>query len=137
MRERCTVPAHSCGARSRAEGRSADPPRAVLAPQLQAPYVRSCTHRATNRTRTMSDSRPGTGRGIALPTLLCSLICGGAVAVLALAGLLAVDGAAATPAPAATVLPPAAVVIRVPPAPAVTAAPTATEWAATVPAIAH
>jgi hypothetical protein len=80
----------------------------------------------------MSDST-GRSRGIALPTLLCSLICGGAVAVLALTGLLAVDGAAATPAPAATVLPPAAVVVRVPPAPRVTPAPTAQEWAATLP----
>ncbi len=85
----------------------------------------------------MSDSRLRPGRGIALPTLLCSLICGGAVAVLALTGLLALDGAAAAPAPAATVLPPAAVVVRVPPAPAVTAAPTAAEWAATVPPLAH
>ena len=85
----------------------------------------------------MRDSRPRAGRGIALPTLLCSLICGGAVAVLALTGLLALDGAAAAPAPAATVLPPAAVVVRVPPAPAVTAAPTGAEWAATVPPLAH
>jgi hypothetical protein len=85
----------------------------------------------------MSDSRPGPGRGIALPTLLCSLICGGAVAVLALAGLLAVDGAAATPAPAATVLPPAAVVVRVPPAPTVTPAPTAQEWTVTLASARH
>jgi hypothetical protein len=85
----------------------------------------------------MPDSRPGRSRGIALPTLLCSLICGGAVAVLALTGLLAVDGAAAAPAPAPTVLPPAAVVVRVPPAPAVTAAPTAPEWIATLPPAAH
>jgi hypothetical protein len=81
----------------------------------------------------MSDSRPGPIRGIALPTLLCSLICGGAVAVMALTGLLAVHGAAATPAPAATVLPPAAVVVRVPPTPTVTPAPTAREWIATLP----
>jgi hypothetical protein len=78
----------------------------------------------------MRDSRPGRSRGIALPTLLCSLICGGAVAVMALTGLLAVDGATAAPAPAPTVLPPAAVVVRLPPAPAVTPAPTAPEWRA-------
>ena len=81
----------------------------------------------------MSDSRPGRSRGIALPTLLCSLICGGAVTVLAMAGLLNLDGAAAAPAPAPRVLPPAEVVVRVPPAPAVTAAPTAPEWSATLP----
>jgi hypothetical protein len=81
----------------------------------------------------MRESRPGRSRGIALPTLLCSLIGGGAVAVLALTGLLAFDGAAASPAPAPRVLPPAAVVVRVPPAPTVTAAPTGQEWTATLP----
>jgi hypothetical protein len=81
----------------------------------------------------MPDSRPGRSRGIALPTLLCSLICGGGVAVMALTGMLAVDGATAAPTPAPTVLPPAAVVVRLPPAPAVTAAPTAPEWTAKLP----
>ena len=81
----------------------------------------------------MRDSRPGRSRGIALPTLLCSLIGAGVVAVLALTGLLALDGAAAAPAPAPTVLPPAAVAVRVPPAPAMTPAPTAREWTATLP----
>ena len=85
----------------------------------------------------MRDSRPGRSRGIALPTVLCSLICGGAVAVLAVTGLLGLDGAAAAPAPAPAVLPPAEVVVRVPPAPAVTAAPTAPEWTATLPPAGH
>jgi hypothetical protein len=85
----------------------------------------------------MPESRPGRSRGIALPTLLCSLIGGGAVAVLALTGLPALDGAAAAPVPAPTVLPPAAVVVRVPPAPAVTAAPTAPEWTTTAPPTRH
>jgi hypothetical protein len=80
----------------------------------------------------MRDSRPGRSRGIALPTLLCSLICGGAVAVMAMTGMLAVGGASSTPVPAPTVLPPAAVAVRLPPAPAVTAAPTAREWTASV-----
>lgn len=81
----------------------------------------------------MRDSRPGRGRGIALPTLLCSLVAGGVVAVLAVTGLLSLDNAAAAPAPAPTVLPPAAVAVRIPPAPEVTAAPTAQEWTATLP----
>jgi hypothetical protein len=85
----------------------------------------------------MRDSRPGRSRGIALPTLLCSLIGAGVVAVLALTGLLALDGAAAAPAPATGVLPPAEVVLRVPAVPIpggpVTAAPTAPEWTATLP----
>ena len=81
----------------------------------------------------MRDSRPGRSRGIALPTVLCSLVCGGAMAVLAVTGLLPTDGAAATPAPAPTVLPPAAVAVRVPPAPTVTAAPTAQEWTTMLP----
>ena len=85
----------------------------------------------------MPNSRPRGPRGIALPTLLCSLVCGGAVAVMALTGLLALDGAAAAPAPAAGVLPPAEVVLRVPAVPIpgapVTAAPTAPEWTATLP----
>ncbi len=72
-------------------------------------------------------------RGIALPTVLCSLVCGGAVAVMALIGLLALDGASAAPVPVPTVVPPAAVVVRTPPPPAVTAAPTAPEWTATLP----
>ncbi len=81
----------------------------------------------------MRDSRPRGPRGIALPTVLCSLVCGGAVAVMALTGLLALDGAAAAPAPAPAVLPPAAVVVRAPAAAPVTAAPTAPEWTATLP----
>jgi hypothetical protein len=85
----------------------------------------------------MRDSRPGRSRGTALPTLLCSLIGGGAVAVLALAGLLNLDGAAAAPVSAPAVLPPAEVVVRIPPAPAVTPAPTAPEWTATLPPARH
>ena len=81
----------------------------------------------------MPDSRPGRSRGIALPTLLCSLIAGGAVALLALTGLLGLEGAAAAPVTAPAVLPPAEVVVRAPAEPAVTAAPTAPEWTATLP----
>jgi hypothetical protein len=85
----------------------------------------------------MRDSRPGRSRGIALPTLLCSLVCGAAVAVLALTGLLNLEGAAAAPVAAPSVIPPAEVVVRLPPAPAVTPAPTAPEWTATLPAARH
>jgi|tagenome__1003787_1003787.scaffolds.fasta_scaffold17609361_1 hypothetical protein len=85
----------------------------------------------------MRNSRSRAPGGIALPTLLCSLVCGGAVAVMALTGLLALDAAAAAPAPAPGVLPPAEVVVRMPSAPVtaakVTAAPTAPEWTATLP----
>jgi hypothetical protein len=72
-------------------------------------------------------------RGVVLPTLACSLACGGAVAVLALAGARELR----TPATAAPVLPavppaaippPASVVVRTPPAPVITDAPTATVW---------
>jgi ABC-type transport system involved in cytochrome bd biosynthesis fused ATPase/permease subunit len=77
--------------------------------------------------------RSSRARGIALPTLLCSLVGGAAVAVMALSGLLAVHGAAAAPAPAPAVLPPAEVVVRAPAEVRVTAAPTAPEWTATLP----
>ena len=72
-------------------------------------------------------------RGITLPTLLCSLVGGAAVAVMALTGVLALDRAAAAPVPAPAVLPPAEVVVRAPAAAQVTAAPTAPEWTATLP----
>jgi hypothetical protein len=72
-------------------------------------------------------------RGIALPTVLCSLVGGGAVAVMAVTGLLALDGAAAAPLPAAAVPPPAAVEVRLAAEPSVTVAPTAQDWAVTLP----
>ena len=80
----------------------------------------------------MPHPHPGRPRGIALPTLLCSLVGAGAVAVMALTGLLALDGAAAAPVPAAGVLPPAEVVVRAQPQAGVTPAPTAPEWTATL-----
>jgi hypothetical protein len=76
---------------------------------------------------------PRVSRGIALPTVLCSLVCGGAVAAMAVTGLLAIDGAEAAPVARPAVRPPAAVVVPAAVAPAVTAAPTAPEWTVTLP----
>ena len=81
----------------------------------------------------MRHPHPRGVRGIALPTVLCSLVGAGAVAAMALTGLLALDGASAARVPAPTVVPPAAVVVRTPVPPAVTAAPTAPEWTVTLP----
>jgi hypothetical protein len=69
-------------------------------------------------------------RGVVLPTLACSLACGGAVAALAATGVRELN-TPATAAPAASaprgaaVAPPAPVVVRTPPAPAITDAPIA------------
>ena len=79
-------------------------------------------------------------RGVVLPTLACSLACGGAVAALAVTGVRELD-TPATAAPTASgreaasvrVVPPAAVVVRTPPAPAITDAPTATVWVTRLP----
>ena len=81
----------------------------------------------------MRNSRPRGARGIALPTLLCSLVGGWAVATMALTGLLALDSAAAAPAPSPAVLPPAEIVVRAPAEAQVTPAPTAPEWSVTLP----
>jgi hypothetical protein len=76
-------------------------------------------------------------RGVVLPTLACSLVCGGAVAVLAATGVRALDTpATAAPArgPAAAVAsPPRPVVVRPSPAPSITPAPTATVWVVHLP----
>jgi hypothetical protein len=90
---------------------------------------------------TMRNAISGGVRRVVLPTLACSLVCGGAVAVLAATGVRALD----TPATAAPVRaaagaaggmtdgdtalpPPGAVVVRTPPTPTITTAPTATVW---------
>jgi hypothetical protein len=76
-------------------------------------------------------------RGVALPTALCSLACGGTVLMMALAAVLGVQGPAARPAPAPAVLSPARVVAApVPAPPPVTDAPTATDWLVQLPAAA-
>jgi hypothetical protein len=71
-------------------------------------------------------------RGVLLPTLACSLACGGAVVALAVTGVRELGASAAASAPPAAgrsaVPPPAAVVVRTPPAPMITDAPTATVW---------
>ncbi len=72
-------------------------------------------------------------RGVVLPTLACSLVCGGAVAVLAATGVRALDTPATAapgrvPEAVAAASPPQPVVVRTPPAPLITPAPTATVW---------
>jgi hypothetical protein len=74
-------------------------------------------------------------RGVALPTVRCSLACGGSMLAMALAGILGPSGPAAYPAPAPAVLSPARVTpAPVPAPPPVTDAPTATEWVVRLPA---
>jgi hypothetical protein len=73
-------------------------------------------------------------RSVLVPTLACSLVCGGAVVAFAVAGTRALTAPSATAtgeaaAGASTPLaPPAVVVVRVPAPPPVTVAPTAPEW---------
>jgi hypothetical protein len=73
---------------------------------------------------------PAGVRAVVVPTLACSLVCGGAVAALAAVGVRALSGSTAAPTaePASPLRPPAAVVVRTPPPPPVTQAPTATVW---------
>ena len=86
----------------------------------------------------MADGDTGGVRGIALPTVLCSLVCGGSVLVMALAGVLGLQGASAAPVPAPAVLSPARVTpAPVPAPPPVTDAPTATDWVVQLPASAR
>ena len=69
-------------------------------------------------------------RALVVPTLACSLVCGGAVAALAGIGVRALGSTSAAPAaqPGPLPRPPAVVVVRTPPPPPVTAAPTAAVW---------
>jgi hypothetical protein len=69
-------------------------------------------------------------RALVVPTLACSLVCGGAVAALAAVGVRTLAGASAAPAarPEPIAGPPAVVVVRTPPPPPVTQAPTAAVW---------
>jgi hypothetical protein len=69
-------------------------------------------------------------RALVVPTLACSLVCGGAVAALAAVGVRALAGTSAAPAaqPGPIPPPPVAVVVRTPPPPPVTQAPTAPVW---------
>jgi hypothetical protein len=81
----------------------------------------------------------GAVRGVVLPTVACSLVCGGAVLLLAVTGVQGLDSPAAAapgrPASRPAMLPPpAAVVVRTPPEPAITQAPTATVWVVRLPA---
>jgi hypothetical protein len=74
-------------------------------------------------------------RGVALPTVLCSLMCGGSLLVMSLAGVLGLQAPAPRPAPAPAVLSPARVApVPVPAPPPVTDAPTAREWVVQLPA---
>ncbi len=83
----------------------------------------------------MADRGTDGVRGVALPTALCSLVCGGSVLMIALAGVLGLQAPAARPAPPAAVLSPAPVAAApVPPPPPVTDAPTATDWVVQLPA---
>jgi hypothetical protein len=77
---------------------------------------------------------PAGVRAVVVPTLACSLVCGGAVAALGILGVRAGAGATAGPVagPAAPALrPPATVVVRTPPPPPVTVAPTGKVWVVT------
>jgi hypothetical protein len=84
----------------------------------------------------------GAVRGVILPTLVCSLACGGAVAALAVTGVrelhtpaTAVPAGPAGPAVNRIVVPPPpAVVVRTPPVPAISDAPTASVWVVSLPA---
>ena len=84
----------------------------------------------------MSNRRPEGVRGVALPTLACSLVCGASVVVMALAAVVGLEGSRAHAAPAPTLLPPARVVVAPAPAPpAPTDAPTATDWVVQLPTV--
>ena len=81
---------------------------------------------------------PAGVRAVVVPTLACSLVCGGAVAALGILGVRAAAGATGGPVagpvagPAAPALsPPATVVVRTPPPPPVTVAPTGKVWVVT------
>jgi hypothetical protein len=69
-------------------------------------------------------------RALVVPTLACSIVCGGAVAALAAVGVRALTATSAAPAaqPGPLPPPPAPVVVRTPPPPPVTQAPTAPVW---------
>lgn len=77
-------------------------------------------------------------RGVVLPTAACSVICGGAVLLLAVTGVRGLEApAAAAPGRATSSqvpVPPAAVAVPAPPEPAITQAPTATVWVVHLPA---
>lgn len=81
----------------------------------------------------MPNPRTADVRSVALPALACSVVCGGAIAVLAVTGVRAL--AAPVPEAAASVelLPPAAVAVHLPVDPAPTPAPTAREFRVALP----
>jgi hypothetical protein len=82
----------------------------------------------------MSNRRTDGVRGVALPTLACSLVCGASVVVMALAAVVGLEGSRAHAAPVPALLPPARVAVAPPPAPLVpTDAPTATDWVVQLP----
>jgi hypothetical protein len=73
----------------------------------------------------MSDRGTDGVRGVVLPTLLCSLVCGGCVLAMALVAVLALGGPPVRPVTAPAVPAPAPVAAApVPPPPPVTEAPT-------------
>jgi hypothetical protein len=87
---------------------------------------------------TMRRPTIGAVRGVVLPTVACSLVCGGAVLLLAATGVRGLDSPAAaapgrTASRPATLPPPAAVAAPTPPEPAITQAPTATVWVVRLP----
>ena len=83
----------------------------------------------------MSNRRAAGVRGVALPTLACSLVCGASVVAMALAALVGLEGSGAHASRVPALLPPARVAVAPPPAPLEpTDAPTATDWAVRLPA---
>jgi hypothetical protein len=79
-------------------------------------------------------------RAVALPTLACALVCGGALVAIAATAVHAIEAPASARHSAGmldllpAIPPPAAVVLRTPPVPQVTDAPTAREWVVPFPA---